>query len=957
VEKTQGNITIGRDATGNIMVIGDHNKVSVTIFVADQRLLARFRPAGMIAETANPYRGLDAFYETDTRIFFGRSKLIRGAWIRFQTLQRGLGPRIMAIVGASGSGKSSFVRAGLVPELVRNPFEDLLSPNILVLRPGMAPFERMGEVLRRLPGLSEADVSILAEREFSAATIHGLLAKSAGKDRSRFLIVVDQFEELFTECVDSEKRRSFLDNLALASTEPDGLVSVLLTLRNDFASAVQTPPAFAMAVRQNRVVVHAIDREGLTESVARPARDLGQPWPPSFVDAFVDQAEGRAGALPLLQFALKQLWPEHVIGHLDEANWSSRLIEDFLVQAADTLFDMTEGVERECAQRIIRRAFLSMVQLGEGTPDTRRVARLSDFVANGEQPEVVRRVLAPFAAPEARLITTSEEGGEPTYELTHESLITSWDRLHAWLGNVPDKTEGEHIRAELRLRRRLWAASREWRSGTGGLWRPPELELLTGLLERSADELTSDEKAFAENSENEWHHHLEVAGRKERRLHVLFRAAQVLSVMLAVLAGVATWQWRLASGESQIALARQLAAQAEIEQERGNINRSALLAVESLRRQPSFEGDRALRRALRELGERTLRAIWSRGWQTQPSSHLNHATFSPDGKYLVTTGLGKSGRVIDALSGKDIADLGLTGAVHVVAFSSDARYLATESEADGSMTVQVFEAATWKEVSRLNNGIEGDAMALSAGGRYLALRSSNNGVRVIESATGKETWRWQRGNVLASVEFSSDNRYLAAGWNENDAYVDIFDLGTGKEVSRVQFGPILIVSFSPDGHYVAAGTVQDNVYVFETQTGKIVSVLSGGGLIQVVKFSPNGQYVAFSNPSNVVKVFEVSTGKESWQIDDAGSVEDLAFTANQSYIALACSMMKTGPSIATPKLSTIRVDEIPLRPAELIAQGCLLIEQNLSPPLWREYLGDERYRKTCPNLSVPQRIH
>jgi tricorn protease-like protein len=113
---------------------------------------------------------------------------------------------------------------------------------------------------------------------------------------------------------------------------------------------------------------------------------------------------------------------------------------------------------------------------------------------------------------------------------------------------------------------------------------------------------------------------------------------------------------------------------------------------------------------------------------------------------------------------------------------------------------------------------------------------------------------------------------------------------------------------------VAAGTVQDNVYVFETQTGKIVSVLSGGGLIQVVKFSPNGQYVAFSNPSNVVKVFEVSTGKESWQIDDAGSVEDLAFTANQSYIALACSMMKTGPSIATPKLSTIRVDEIPLRP-------------------------------------------
>src|SRR5262249_10780548 len=157
------------------------------------------------------------------------------------------------------------------------------------------------------------------------------------------------------------------------------------------------------------------------------------PWPSGLVESLVVQCEGRVGALPLLQFALKRLWSEHVTGPLDKDRWSSHLIEDYVVQVADALVeDRGAGQAPGTHEGMLRRAFVAMVQLGEGAADTRRVARLSEIVARGERDEEVRAVLAPFVAPEARLVTASELDSEPTYELAHEALIGAWDRLRAW---------------------------------------------------------------------------------------------------------------------------------------------------------------------------------------------------------------------------------------------------------------------------------------------------------------------------------------------------------------------------------------------------------------------------------------------------------------------------------------------------------------------------------------------
>jgi hypothetical protein len=256
-------ISVGRDALGNVFVTGDHNAVRLTVVVADQRLLARvYPPAAAALSVENPYRGLDSFYETDAAFFFGREKLVRRAWVSFQKLQHGAAPRILAVVGASGSGKSSLVRAGLLPELAREPMAGLESPRVIVLRPGPDPLGRLAEVLNRIPGIQETTKSTLrtSPRDGRFDTVHRLLARIQDADRSRFVIVVDQFEELFTECLDAEARTVFLQNLACAASDADRLVSVILTLRNDFAGAVQAPTAFVSAVREGRLMVQAMDR-------------------------------------------------------------------------------------------------------------------------------------------------------------------------------------------------------------------------------------------------------------------------------------------------------------------------------------------------------------------------------------------------------------------------------------------------------------------------------------------------------------------------------------------------------------------------------------------------------------------------------------------------------------------------------------------------------------------------
>ncbi|MCP4259459.1 MAG: WD40 repeat domain-containing protein [Planctomycetes bacterium] len=299
-----------------------------------------------------------------------------------------------------------------------------------------------------------------------------------------------------------------------------------------------------------------------------------------------------------------------------------------------------------------------------------------------------------------------------------------------------------------------------------------------------------------------------------------------------------------AERQQQIALARQLAAQAELtrNQQANLLHRSVLLAVESMKRSPSFEGDQALRHGLALL--------------PRPIARMNHeddvrfVAFSPDGKYLATASL-ETARVWKATSGKEVARMNHENYVDSVTFSPDGKYLAMTCADD---TARVWEATSGKEVARMNHEEGVESVAFSPDGKYLATASWDDTARVWEATTGKQIARMNHEASLESVAFSPDGKYLATASCDNIARV--WEVTGGKEVARMSHEKqVNYVTFSPDGKYLAtaSGTLltpsrtlprSGTARVWEATSGKEVARMNHEDDVWFVAFSPDGKYLA-----------------------------------------------------------------------------------------------------------------
>ena len=435
-----------------------------------------------------PYRGLNAFREEDAPFFFGRDKFID------RLVEVVAHQPMVAVVGPSGSGKSSVVRAGLVADLRRSP-EGMIW-EIATLLPGDRPCRALAKALLPLydPKLLLGPTITQRQRDEEVAALANaidngslllrdvvttVLEQQPGTDR--LLLVVDQWEELYTQCRQAQAIRQFVDQLIEATIHAP--LTVVLTLRTDFLGYAQEYRPLLDRLQDGTVQLGPMTQEELEQVITRPAEKVGLNFEPGLVRGLLEDVGEEPGNLPLLEFALTRLWETRRGGCLHHAAYEAMgKVQGAIATRAEAVYAKLQNREQEA----VRRVFLALVQLGKETGDTRRRANLAEF---GEAERAIVQRLA-----DARLLVTGrdETTGEETVEVAHEALIRRWERLKGWVNER---------REDLYLRDQVKAAAREWcehRQDRAFLWSDERvIEAGRALKRLGADvKLTQAEQEF-----------------------------------------------------------------------------------------------------------------------------------------------------------------------------------------------------------------------------------------------------------------------------------------------------------------------------------------------------------------------------------------------------------------------------------------------------------------------------
>ena len=476
-------------------------------------------PGGAVFEGQNPYRGLELFDVEHAPLFFGREALTEWLLDALKHKPSRVENRFLAIIGASGSGKSSLARAGLMAALKEGKLDGSASWPRAICRPGVEPFFSLAKALTSLAPESVSAVVFdrLQGRKDGERSLHVASGLVLGEPprAERLVVLVDQFEEVFTLCTDEAERRDLITNLLHAATVAGGRTIVVLTMRADFYPRCAAYADLAGALSDEQVLVGPMTDDELRRAIERPARLAGLEPEPGLIELLVDDIRGRTGALPLLQFALQEVWRRREAHRLTiRAYRDIGQIEGALQRKADAVYDSFTPEQQELCRRI----FLRLVQPGEGSEDTRRRASLREVLpSDPAQAVAVRAIIGRLADPESRLLTTERQQtatGEGTLEVAHEALIRGWPQLRKWI---------ETDRAGLLTHHRLTEAAREWADAAveakeGSLYTGARLAVATEWANLHRDELGALEAAFLSASqENEQQRRADEA-EKNRRL-------------------------------------------------------------------------------------------------------------------------------------------------------------------------------------------------------------------------------------------------------------------------------------------------------------------------------------------------------------------------------------------------------------------------------------------------------
>jgi WD40 repeat protein/class 3 adenylate cyclase len=829
-----------------------------------------------------PYKGLQFFGEADAEWFFGRDETT--ARLAEDVRQQ----RFLAVVGASGSGKSSIIRAGLLPALRRATDTRW---EVAVITPTAHPLEALGVALTRDSESVTAAATLTDDLARDSRSLHLHILRSVlpspaplsgrggggevpppspasvsrrgagGEVPVRFLLVIDQFEELFTLCHHEAERRAFADNLLYAAKAEGGATTVLIALRADFYDHLSPYVALREAVAKQQEYLGPMSADELRLAIEEPARRGGWQFVPGLVDLMLQDVgagadqEPEPGALPLLSHALLETWKRRRGNRMTLRGYNEAGgVRGAIAQTAENVF---RHVLTPQQQPIARSIFLRLTELGEGTQDTRRRAAVSELIPPQGDAADVEEVLVKLA--DARLITT----GEGTVEVAHEALIREWPTLRQWL--TADR-EG------LRLHRHLTQAAQEWEAlgrDAGALYRGARLLQATEWAEAHGAELNAQEQAFlAASQELARSQELERQRRRQRTV-VGLATALAFTLILALLA-VRQWQ-RAERGEQQALLQASagLAARAVAELEGAYPERGVLLALEALDDYPyTPQAQRALAQAVRaRVPYRIL---------PSPGRQAVTALWSPDGQRVAAAAPQESLVVWDAETGHEVwrtklaaAFTGLTSRGLAWAPSGD------EIATCNSGMLDIFDAATGAVLRRLKHWpIPIASLAWAPEGDWILVSTPPDEARVLDTTLDSHSVLGDvplaerlvlTGHGGAVMDFSwspTGERICTAS---ADGTARVWDAQTGIELLTLSGhdGAVLAAAWSPEGQRIATAGVDGTARVWSASSGdELLSLIGHSDEVRDVAWSPDGQCIATTSPDGTTRVWSAQTGQE-----------------------------------------------------------------------------------------------
>jgi WD40 repeat protein len=786
-------------------------------------------PGGMALDITCPYRGLFAFREEDASNFFGREDVANrlAALVAQQSF--------LAVVGSSGSGKSSVVFAGLLPRMRRQ--DNLLVANF---RPGINPFSGLAAALliHLEPDLSETDRLLetrkLAEAlQFGELSLNDVIVRTLEKvNKSRYLLIADQFEELYTLCLNPEIRQRFLDTILEVAgrgqrAEKELTLSpsnfcFVLTLRADFMSQALAYPPLVEALQDSDLKLGPMPPEALRLAIEEPAHRAGVRFEAGLVERILDDVGTEGSNLPLLEFALTLLWEwqnrQRQLTHI--AYEQIGQVKGALARHANQVFSNLNATEQDQVQHL----FIQMVHPGAGTEDTRRLAQREDL---GDADWALVQRLA-----DARLLVTNQnEVGRETVEVIHEALIQHWGRLRSWMESNRDFRVWQE---RLRVAMQQWEANRRDRDS---LLRGASLAEAEEWLSQRKTDLGATERAFISEGTT-------LQLRNRRLKTVAFFGLAVITMIMGLLANVANQNEAIAVSERATAFAAvtiiaqqqattvAMGTKGAIQQDELSRQKSLadarVLANESLRLSDrdyslsvikAFEAAEIVYSNNEVVSEEVYSALYEalsiaerRGILTGHTRRINFAAYSRDAKYILTASEDTTARLWSD-TGVPLAVLkGHTNRVNTAAFSPDGKYILTASN-DST-------ARLW--------GINGELITILEG----HTAGVNSAIFLPD------------GTQILTI--SEDNS--ARIWDENGNLLVIFEGHTGGVRSA---------AFSPDGTRILTASSDGTARLWD-QSGNAFVIFEGhtGGVRSAV-FSPDGTRILTASDDSTARLWDV----------------------------------------------------------------------------------------------------